>query len=50
MNNQLTPINIYLDLSQTFDSFDQNILVSKHIYYGVLGVSPALFKKNYLLC
>ena len=39
MNNQLTPINIYLDLSKAFDNLDHNILVSKLKYYGVQGVS-----------
>ena len=29
MNNQLTPINIYLDLSKAFDNLDHNILVRK---------------------
>ena len=48
MNNQLTPINIYLDLSKAFDSLDHNILVSKLKYYGVQGVSFDLLKK-YLL-
>ena len=49
MNNQLTPINIYLDLSKAFDSLDHNILVSKLKYCGVQGVSLDLLK-NYLLC
>ena len=39
MNNQLTPFNIYLDLSKAFDSLAHNILVSKLKYYGVQGVS-----------
>ena len=48
MNNQLTPINIYLDLSKAFDILDHNILVSKLKYYGVQGASLDLLK-NYLL-
>ena len=48
MNNQLTPINIYLDLSKAFDILDHTILVSKLTYYGVQGVSLDLLKK-YLL-
>ena len=48
MNNQLTPINIYLDFSKAFDSLDHNILVNKLKYYGVQGVSLELLK-NYLL-
>ena len=48
MNNQLTPINIYLDLSNAFDSLYHNILVSKLKYYGVQGVSLDLLE-NYLL-
>ena len=49
MNNQLTPINIYLDLSKVFDNLDHTILVSKLKYYGVQCVSLDLLKKNYLL-
>ena len=49
MNNQLTPINIYLDFSKAFDSLDHNILLCKRKYYGVLGVSLETYLKNYLL-
>ena len=35
MNNQLTPINIYLDLSKAFDILDQNIHVNELKYYRV---------------
>ena len=48
INNQLTPINIYLDLSKAFDSLDHNILVSRLKYYGVQGVSLDLFKNYYV--
>ena len=48
MNNQLTPNNIYLDLSTAFDGLDHNILVSKLKYYGVQGVSLDLLQ-DYLL-
>ena len=43
-DNQLTPINIYLDLSKAFDSLDYNILVRRLKYYGVQGVSLDLLK------
>ena len=48
MNNQLTSINIYLDLPKAFDSLDHNILVSKLKYYGVQGVSLDLFKNFFI--
>ena len=48
MNNQLTPINIYLDLSKAFDSLNHNMLVSKLKYYGVQGVSLDLLKKLFI--
>ena len=35
MNDQLTPINIYLDLSKAFDSIDHNILASRLKYHGI---------------
>ena len=30
-----TPINIYIDLSNTFDTLDHNILISKLQHYGI---------------
>ena len=49
MNDQLAPINIYLDLSKAFDSVDHNILTSKLKYYGIQDMALNLLKKNYLL-
>ena len=48
MNIQLTPINIYLNLSKDFDSIDHNILASKLKYYGIQGMALNLLKKKYL--
>ncbi len=47
MDNGETPINIYLDLSNAFDTLNHNILLHKLEYYGVQDISLNLFK-NYL--
>ena len=46
-NEQLTPINIHHDLSKVFDSIDHNILVSKHKYNGIQGMTLNLLKNMY---
>ena len=35
MNENLCPVNIYLDLSNAFDSLNYDILLSKLKYYGL---------------
>ena len=42
-----TPINIYIDLSEAFDTINYEILLYKLEYYGVRGV-PLLLLENYL--
>jgi hypothetical protein len=42
-----TPVNIYLDLSQAFDTLDHEILIKKLEYYGLHDGSLKLMK-NYL--
>ena len=44
MNDQLTPINIYLDLSKAFDNIDHNILASNLKYYGIQSMALNLLK------
>ena len=46
VNDQLTSINIYLDLSIPFDSVDNNILADKLQYYGVQDASINLLKTS----
>ena len=35
MNRNLTPVNVYINLSKAFDSLDHNILLSKLKFYGL---------------
>jgi hypothetical protein len=47
MDDNEIPINIYLDLSNAFDTLDHDILINKLDYYGIHGNSLQLMK-NYL--
>ena len=47
MNKNLTPINIYVDLSKAFDCLNHDILLSKLRFYG-LSDDALSFLKNYL--
>ena len=47
MNRNLTPVNVYIDLSQAFDCLDHNIHLSKLKFYGLSDDAIRLLK-NYL--
>ena len=47
MDSNNVPVNIYIDLSKTFDTLNHSILLSKLEYYGITGRSNDLLK-NYL--
>ena len=47
LDEGLTPMNKYLDLSKAFDTLEHDILIHKWQYYGVSGSALRLFK-NYL--
>ena len=44
MDNNETPINIFLDLSKAFDTIDHNILLDKLKYYGLDDTAINLFR------
>ena len=44
MDNNETPINIWLDLSKAFDTIDHNILLDKLKYYGLDDTAIKLFR------
>ena len=44
MDNNETPINIFLDLSNAFDTIDHNILLDKLKYYGLDDIAIKLFR------
>ena len=44
MDNNLIPVNIYIDLSKAFDTLNHSILLSKLKYYGVTGCANNLLQ------
>ena len=41
---ELTPVNIYIDFSKTFDSLNFDILLHKLHYYGIIDISLKVLK------
>ena len=39
MDNNETPLNIYVDMSKAFDTIDHTILINKLTFYGIHGVA-----------
>ena len=44
MDNNETPLNIYLDMSKAFDTIDHTILINKLTFYDIHGVALDLIK------
>ena len=44
MDNNLIPMNMYLDLSKVLDTLDHNILLKKLEHYGITGTALSLFR------
>ena len=47
INRNLTPVNVYIDLSKAFDCLDHNILLSKLKFYGLNDNAIMLLKNIY---
>ena len=47
MNRNLTPVNVYINLSKAFDCLDHNIVLSKLKCYGLSGDAIRLLKITY---
>ena len=44
LDNHITPLNIFLDLSKAFDTVDRTILLDKRLYYGIRGTAYNLLR------